>query len=262
MRAILGVALGGLSGCQVLFPLDGIPTDATVDVPPDADLRPLACRHPGLLLCLTFEDDLADGKSDDHSGRDLDASVANGVSTERLPGERAIATGSTDILVPGTQELDGSTALDLVRPFTLDAWVFYDAVEAGDRYFLDNESQYGIAVVGGAERVSCNWATGANSYGIQLPQAGSATPGQWHHVACVGEEGLLRGHFNGVKSLTIINDGAAIFAGGTNFLYLGRAGFSGNPRPVSGQIDNVRIWDRALSDSEINLIFLGMEDLL
>lgn len=265
MRAVAALMIFGLAACQVLFKLENLP-----DGPPDADLRPTACKHEGLLLCLAFEDDPTDGTADESSGRGLITATTNVTSIERAPGELAInVTSGSSVVVQGSAAEPGGTALDLPTPVTFDLWVNYAGPLATRQVVLDNEFQYGVQVSTDAEfpdpeNLGCGFVFPT---GMAPPKElafreinAPAAREMWHHVACVYDGTNLQMYLDSV----VINQTASgpLSGSATNFLNVGRAGSVGDPRNVTGQIDNVRVWNRALSANDVQLIFMGNEPLV
>jgi len=76
----------------------------------------------------------------------------------------------------------------------------------------------------------------------------------WHHVVVVRDGGTISIHYDGVEVATMTNVASAITPS-TQPLLLGRRNavdFRGFP--LDGMLDDVAIWNRALSDSEIALL--------
>lgn len=77
------------------------------------------------------------------------------------------------------------------------------------------------------------------------------TPGEWVNIALVHSDGMLRAFKNGVQRGSVVS-GATHHLPGVSDLYLGGILYkTGDVMAYSGQIDEVRIWNRALTDIEI-----------
>jgi hypothetical protein len=224
-----------LTGCEAVFPLD----------------RPKVCAHDGLDLCLRFEDDFADGTTID-GARGFGASALGITPTVRIPGERAILVdGGSEVVLEKVNEYDYPSVL------SIDLWLEVDAFTGVNQVFLDNEFQYTISIPGNDNRVHCSAL-------IVRPEDGGAeivfspgaviTPGDWHHFACVYDGANLTAYTDGVVSTLVFPTRAPLNTGGTLPIRIGQAG--GDPLgvgtfPVAGAVDNVRIWNRALTIDEI-----------
>lgn len=259
----------GLTACEVVFPLEepSVLEDAAPDVP---DARPVSCQHEDLLLCLAFEDDPSDGQADDSSGRGLNATTQAVSSTEREPGELALGVDTTSsVVIQGTVSEPGSTALDLPTPVSYDLWLQFESALPDPQVVLDNEFQYGIQIAADDDfpgfpiTVGCNWAHPGTPDPADLVFRSINVPTtvhEWHHIACVYDGAVFRLYLDSV--VTQQDATGPINAAATNFLNIGRAGTVGKARNVIGQIDNVRIWNRVLSDDEVRLIFMKNEPLV
>jgi predicted amidohydrolase len=98
----------------------------------------------------------------------------------------------------------------------------------------------------------------ADGMGMRIPCLDDTvrTPGQWHHVAVVLDADQRQGrmYFNGVLDHTVFNVPDVRI--NSDPLYIGR-GDPGNPTKINGQIDDVRLYTRALSDAEIATLVPG-----
>ena len=82
------------------------------------------------------------------------------------------------------------------------------------------------------------------------------TPYQWHHVAVVLDSDKRQGkvYFNGVLDHTVFNVPDVRI--NSDPLYIG-TGDPGNPTKIDGQIDDVRLYTRPLSDAEVAALAPG-----
>ncbi len=99
----------------------------------------------------------------------------------------------------------------------------------------------------------------ADGMGMRIPSLDDTvrTPHQWHHVAVVldAHQGQGRIYFNGVLDHTVFNVSDVRI--NSDPLYIGR-GDPGNPTKIDGQIDDVRLYTRPLSDAEIAAFVPGV----
>ena len=133
--------------------------------------------------------------------------------------------------------------------FTIDAWVF--AKEHGPSSYrtIYSDNARGFFLQGGR----LNWWSsngGARFVGNSILQIGA-----WHHIAFSYSSGTFTGYVNGVKEV-----GALSLSSPGEFLPMGLGlGIGGHsnfvPEDFDGLIDEVEIFNRALSVSEIESIF-------
>jgi hypothetical protein len=81
-------------------------------------------------------------------------------------------------------------------------------------------------------------------------QGGVVPDSQWSHVAATFDGLQNRFYVNGNLIATIPHQGSALTQSGTP-LYIGRQGSTCNCNLMSGTIDEIQIWDRVLTQSEI-----------
>jgi hypothetical protein len=143
--------------------------------------------------------------------------------------------------------------------FSISAWVKLSAAPAWSRIF--------------------DFGTGTNAYMFLTPNSTSSTlrfgittggfgqeqqlnapalaTGSWQHVAVTLAASTGTLYINGVRgaqSTTMTVN--AVSLGATTQDWLGRSEFAGDPY-LSGQIDNLRIYDRALSAAEVQALYTG-----
>ncbi|HHS98157.1 MAG TPA: hypothetical protein ENK08_09760, partial [Chloroflexi bacterium] len=146
----------------------------------------------------------------------------------------------------------------LTNDFTVMAWINPDRVTGVQRIIgterWHNVDGFGFFLNGAGLRFATFGVQEYDTTNVQL------TPGVWHHVAAV---------MNGDNSVTFYVDGEAreTVAGSApanpdtdDDLLIGRD-LWGN-EPFAGQIDEVRVFDRALSADEIQALYLGAGPLL
>jgi hypothetical protein len=126
------------------------------------------------------------------------------------------------------------TALQFsTNDFTVEAWVYFSAI-ATDQYIFNYASSgpthVGINYYSGAWRIG-----GFNSY---LVTGGTASAGQWYHVAMVRSANNLRAYINGTQiGSTVSVSGVTFSASGVG--YIGAYYLSGSN--LNGLISNLRI---------------------
>jgi hypothetical protein len=147
------------------------------------------------------------------------------------------------------------TSLDITGPITISAWV-YPRVSGTDMVFLQNSDQYVLWVR------SDNQVRFADTHGNFVDTAANAlTLNTWNHVV---------GIFRGTSGTTVDLTNAEIYINGISVgdhvngtwdpttLYSVTIGQgSGTWAPFDGQLDDVRIYKRALSPNEVKAIYTG-----
>jgi hypothetical protein len=133
---------------------------------------------------------------------------------------------------------------------TLSAWIRPDTV-ATDRDFLSNfgntSGNYGYNLRVFSSRVVFDISTtGSDDQWLQTGQILSA--GTWYHVAATYDGTNQKIYVNG--RLEIAEPASGRIFPTTNDLAIGRTAFSGG-RYFDGKVDDVRIYDRALSYAEV-----------
>ena len=191
-----------------------------------------------------------DGNADDISGNGNNGIVYGAILTEDRNGnpnsayqfngvDSYIDFGSSDLGLTGSSEM---TISIWVKPDTPTTW--HSTVLASDPFFRP----YGIKMrgLGSALTAQCTISTSSNKNYVEADSGGIAV-GNWYHIVCTYDgstasiyvDGELKNSIS--KSGTLTTTTQTIFAGA-------------NPYPThfyNGAIDDIRIWSRALSESEI-----------
>jgi hypothetical protein len=181
--------------------------------------------------CYTFD---VDGPSPstitDESGNGNTGDLRNGASLG------AGRTGLGLVLQPSDDQMQVQESASIDTPqFTIDAWVFANALPSNRMGIADYDGQWGFFVRDNGE-LSCRATRG-----------GSFPVGEWVHVACSVDGNLARIYINGVEVSSDPN--GDLNTGGSGPLSIGGNAPSGDA--FDGVLDDVRIWSRALSDDEV-----------
>ena len=203
--------------------------------PPVAE--PVDPGTEGLLLEYTFDSDASDSSGNGYSGTPLgDARVQNGVlsldgtrdalSVPRIGGDTALFGQATiSMWVRATEDL---SSLQFAGGMNTDVWT------AGAVHF--------------------KFSYGALNAGINgLSDLQGATPAEsnvWHHIALTISETEVAIYLNGSREDSVVLDAPVeVILGGAS---IGAWNNSGTlSREMAGEVDNVLIYDRALSEGEI-----------
>ena len=140
--------------------------------------------------------------------------------------------------------------------FTITFWVYINAFPAtGQRYglisqgtdantymisYIHPNATLQIAVADDVSTISINLYTNAIALG-------------WNHVTLLRDGNTFRNYINGVPHNTESNTSA--YPDMTGIVYVGRAIGGGNDYRLTGLLDEVRIYNRALSAAEVHAIY-------
>jgi glucose/arabinose dehydrogenase/PKD repeat protein len=143
--------------------------------------------------------------------------------------------------------VDDASSLDLTTAGTFEAWVYPTAVPSGWRTILQKEPEaYFLSASGGESRP----VTGGTLGGSCCPQAvapSALSVNTWTHVAATYDGGQLRVYVNGTQV-------AATLATGSYQVNSGILSIGGNAtygENFKGKLDDVRVYNRALTPAEI-----------
>jgi hypothetical protein len=229
---VRAACLLALTGCQLVYPLEPGPAPAS------------ACLQEGVELCLSFEDEFSDGETTDASGNGNDASLV-AVSKATRKGHDAVShDGNSTIAIKNVN------TLNFAGPLTFEAFLRWSGAGA-DQVIVDNLGAYGITINNfGSVFCTFIFANGAVSVPSTAFMPG-ITANVWHHAACVFDPAVgTTVYLDGMPRQT---DAATI----GNTLVLDRGGrvrvgsLDDNTKHFLGDIDDVRISTRALTDAEI-----------
>jgi hypothetical protein len=209
----------------------------------------------GLLLRYTFDDLITNATTiADSSGQEANGDACGHPQfAEGVRGNAMVLDGEDDyIKVPitwGLREVQNSN-------YTVMAWFKPVAVPPSDKYIygvvIKPGCDYGIAYDAGRTFRFTHFDDVA---GIWLGQ-GLSQPGQWHHVAVVGrlDENRFMVFTNGMLAASEVKQRFGRSLKNDRSWYIGVADPNVWRCPARGMVDDVRIYNRALSDVEIRAI--------
>jgi Concanavalin A-like lectin/glucanases superfamily len=203
------------------------------------------------------------GNANDTSGNNLNGTITGGVTFSNdvagNPNSAATFDGSTGyILVPDNANLFQTNAVtvsflvNLTNPSNRQAFVsninFNDA--SGLSYSVQigavNFPKFGVA----NDSVGCTIVS--NDPNSVIYSADPMAPNKWYHFLCIFSDSLQEFFVNGTLNTAVTRDFANLnHCGTTKQLVIG-AWWSGDLIPLSGSIDELRIYNRALNQDEIN----------
>jgi len=211
------------------------------------------CRHnPGetdLVAYYPFEN-----SADDLSGNGYDGTLNGGVSYTGGQVGRAASFEDGDVV---SVSHDGS--LTDVTDFTASAWFRSTADGRQDQVVFGIRNGYEIVFDSAGARTSSDnsiwWAidNGTGDWAVNDTGAGPLTVGEWHHAALVQDTSNdeVRVYIDG--SLVVTDNGTGPVNTTTSDLGIGSRGDGFGQ--FNGAIDDVRIYSRALSASEIQALY-------
>ncbi len=136
--------------------------------------------------------------------------------------------------------------------FSVAAWVLPDNLSAAYRRIFETSFSYSFYIGAGAEMTNALWIV--NNPSIGTCKGGAFTAGSWAHVCgtydATSGKGIL--YFNGVPVNT------NTFTAPTNGPWVGYIGSSYvHDSKWLGRVDDLRIYSRAISPSEVNTLYNG-----
>lgn len=208
---------------------DAAAPDAAPDAPPAGDPAAYCPNDPDLVLCLPFEN-----SGDDHQGHAVTASNLTFSSSGDFD-RSGVFSGSTALSIPESADFDNSA-------ITVEAWVKSGHTQTAT--ILENAGQYRLTIDGSS--VSCRL-----DYGATNPSRSAALPdADWHHVACAADPMSFYIDGQRISGTTIVT--ADLSENGTDGIVVG----ADNPITdghFTGELDNVRVWRRNLTQQELCL---------
>lgn len=226
------------------------------------------------------------GQFADLMGRDrnlllkVDYDVSDGVTTQAAsavyevrgvsegPNTAPILSASASALtLDGTSShvvIQDDPALDVTDTFTIEMWVKADGagtlVSKDGSGGHDTTGAYNLELTdSGGGLFGLTYET--NNRENSLSVADVVTAGEWHHVAVSFDHGAVSLYVDGTE-VGSRADTPAPYVLNTDLL-IGRRGYENDERYFKGQIDDVRLWDTARHETEIqtymNQQLMGME---
>jgi hypothetical protein len=166
----------------------------------------------------------------------------------------------TDGRIENALEFDGSddyveildsNTLDLTQGFLLTGWVYHQG-SSNDQNIITKENSYEIAIDSDG---TLKWAL-YTSGGWEWHDSGQSVPqNEWHYISFSynGSDGIF--YIDGSQVSSISDpDGGSIDTNSNN-VWIGARANGGGMSWFDGKIDDVRIYDRALSESEIKRLY-------
>ena len=152
---------------------------------------------------------------------------------------------------------------------TVCAWV--RTTNGATQYIVsfDRDNYYRLEINGsGGGTGQIGWDVMTNSGQVDYGSVTRVDDGRWHHVTGVFDRGRLTIFIDGMAEPSEVG-GATFGSGSTRFGFIGANseatdfdGTRGSGSPVDGEVDDIRIYHRALTQQEILLVMLRGDPLL
>jgi len=152
---------------------------------------------------------------------------------------------------------------------TVCAWI--QTANSGDQYIVsfDRDNYYRLEVNGsGGTAGQVGWDVMTSTGQVDHGSVTRVDNGRWHHVCGVFDNGVLTIYIDGQPEPSAVG-GTVMGSGNTRFGFIGANseattfnGARGAGNPVTGLVDDVRIYDRALTQGEIETVMRRPDPLL
>lgn len=162
-------------------------------------------------------------------------------------------------------QVPDSANLDITDKITLDAWIKTSGTNdfsgiVGKIGSIDPDTRKGYLLgVNALSKLRCDMVLDRSSAPCCIQGQGTAVSttsvegGNWHHVACTYDGAEVKVYVDGVLEATVAyTNGIGL---NNEPLRIGRDPFSAPNRDFNGLIDEVEVFNRALTDDEIEAIF-------
>jgi predicted esterase len=239
--------------------------DGQLQASDDLQVTVFAEDTPGLLAQWTF-DAISLGAFADRSGLFHRATVVPN-ATVTSPGKIGAGALRLSAADPGYLQVDASPVLDFspsTESFTVSGWVRLAPGKVGTLLARGSSDQaarplhFLVADLGADGRSDLQAIVG----GVANNSAQNAGPpiddNNWHHVALVNSAGTNRLFIDGAAVGTATASGSAN-PGNLDLLIGARraSGNTGSAQILDGDLDDLRIYSRALAPAEVQLLFTG-----
>ena len=212
-----------------------------------------AVEEPEESLILYMSFDTIDGKETiDHSLYGNNGEMINGPKHVKGKFGKALEFNGADSYI----EIPHHESLNVDKNVTVMAWINPERI-AGP----DDSQWHGILAKGNNPRSYSWWieknskcmhlSVGPPNGGGSVCRGGEIQINEWQHVVAQVDNGTHRYWINGQKVGEVGNKPDPPGAEDTSPVVIGTAG-GGNKRYFLGMMDEVRIWNRALSEEEVN----------
>ncbi|MCK4326931.1 MAG: hypothetical protein KAW41_00465 [Candidatus Diapherotrites archaeon] len=220
------------------------------------DLRIVSDAPPELLVGLSFDESQPKDFSSYHSSCALKPNASDGPKQVNGKFGKALEFSGNSYV-----EIENKHALNTSKPFSLAFWVKYDGVidDKEDTYeniFGAGEVyKHGFRV--GLRQKSCShglrFRVNSGTEGSAFCASPAIDDGEWHHVALVSNGTAVIAYHNGEVYDTLPNPDFNVDEITADFWVGGSEGFN-------GAIDEVRLYSKELPPTEVQSLFLGVNE--
>jgi hypothetical protein len=220
-------------------------------------LPDIAITDPDLVAWWTFDEGQG-STAIDWSGHGNHATLFGSEWTAAALGDAGLSIGDYGAI----QNLSYA-ATDLTE-VTVTAWV--RTTSSADQYIVsfDRNEYYRLEINGsGAGPGQVGWDVMTSSGQVDYGSMSRVDDGAWHHITGVYDNGLLTIYIDGAAEPSA-SGGPTYGSGNTRFGFIGAnseatgfAGSRGGGAPVAGEVDDIRIYHRALTQEEIATVMRG-----
>lgn len=180
----------------------------------------------------------ADDSGNGHSGTVLDPAWSAGKIGGALTFD-----GANQVRVVGAPALEPAS-------YAVSAWVKYTQTDVSGGDVLSMGDNFGLRVQPDGAVKTYFYGGPTAGYRVAQSTTVNTKDGQWHHILGQYANGLLQVYVDGIKRDEKAFSDPIVYGLGAD-LYLGRHGNGGGNHDFNGSLDQVRLYDRALSSSEI-----------
>jgi len=161
--------------------------------------------------------------------------------------------GTTEVVgkIGQCYEFDGTNYMNVTAPsvnntFSISAWVYLTDVTTEQQIISSETSVYEGCLLAGSNLIGFV-AHGSNNY---VNTSATLSTNTWYHVTCVSNGYESKIYLNGVLQNTLTNSNLGTLS---TDLLIGKR--TGDTLYFTGKIDEVGIWDRALTQTEITTLY-------
>jgi hypothetical protein len=211
-----------------------------------------------------FEDNVTNAQTTgDGLGSSANMSVTGATYVTGKVGSKAISfDGTNDYTTVGSSTSQFNFMHNTTHEWTVSFWFKSSDMSSLGMIFTtmkDTSSQYyGVAIRrNNSSTMAVNFGAGTNQNRLQDTKAGFSTDGNWHHIVITAKASdstnSLEYWEDGVSLGTTSNSGKVFSDTDASFApYIGQAN---SDQYLDGALDELSIWNRRLTDSEISTLY-------
>lgn len=145
-----------------------------------------------------------------------------------------------------------SSSVNITGSFSIDAWVCPTSLSGASKGIISKGGSLGTSLIFGI-RLNSNGRISVLTNGASRLTSRVSSPltlNNWTHISVTysSSSGIFNIYLNGLPDTSATVTGVAPLSN-SDSLYIG---ISGSSTPFSGQLDEIRLWNRVLSSAEVN----------